>query len=261
VNPNLPPALRTRIQQLHSDYQKRFESDAKTTIADFNKTREDLSRRYAELHGVDVSAQQGAQAQIVELRKKREDLYAQITEQIDREVRLIAQQPLRYRRQILALKQYFAGTGATVILLDDRTSDQNDRQLASLAHGVVNLDQLSPLYGAERRRLRVSKLRGGKYRGGYHDFVIQKGGLGVFPRLVAGEHDHGQQRGLLQAGNRELDALLGGGLQYGTSAVLLGPAGSGKSTLALQYARAAAGRDVPELDLAMHLRFAPVAGR
>lgn len=92
VNPNLPPALRARIQRLHQDYQKRFQNDAKTTVADFQKTREDLSRRYAELHGVDASAQRGAQAQVLELRKKREDLYAQITAQIDREVRVIAQQ-------------------------------------------------------------------------------------------------------------------------------------------------------------------------
>jgi circadian clock protein KaiC len=115
-------------------------------------------------------------------------------------------------------------------------------QLQSIAHGVVSLEQLSPEYGAERRRLRITKLRGKKYRGGYHDFVIEKGGLDVFPRLVAGEHEHGLKRGLLKSGNTELDSLLGGGLPYGTSAVLLGPAGSGKSTLALQYARAAADR-------------------
>jgi circadian clock protein KaiC len=157
-------------------------------------------------------------------------------------MRLLAQSPLRYRRQILALKQYFVGRECTVFLLDDLTSEAEDLQLQSIAHGVVSLEQLAPEYGAERRRLRVTKLRGQKYRGGYHDFVITTGGLDVFPRLVAGEHDRGQKRGLLHAGNKELDALLGGGLQYGTSAVLLGPAGSGKSTLALQYARAAAGR-------------------
>jgi circadian clock protein KaiC len=129
-----------------------------------------------------------------------------------------------------------------VFLVDDLTSEREDLQLQSIAHGVVSLEQLSPEYGAERRRLRIIKLRGQKYRGGYHDFVIQKGGLEVFPRLVAGEHDRGQKRGLLQAGNKEVDALLGGGLQYGNSVVLLGPAGSGKSTLTLQYARAAADR-------------------
>jgi circadian clock protein KaiC len=158
------------------------------------------------------------------------------------EMRLLAQSPLRYRRQILALKQYFIGRECTVFLLDDLTSETEDLQLQSIAHGVVSLEQLSPEYGAERRRLRIMKLRGQRYRGGYHDFVIQKGGLDVFPRLVAAEHVHPQKRGLLKSDNQELDALLGGGLQYGTSAVLLGPAGSGKSTLAIQYARAAADR-------------------
>jgi circadian clock protein KaiC len=129
-----------------------------------------------------------------------------------------------------------------VFLLDDLTSETEDLQLQSIAHGVVSLEQLSPEYGAERRRLRVTKLRGQAYRGGYHDFTIRQGGLDVFPRLIAAEHIRGQERGLLKSGNAELDALMGGGLQFGTSAVLLGPAGSGKSTTALQYARAAAAR-------------------
>jgi circadian clock protein KaiC len=158
------------------------------------------------------------------------------------EMRLLAQNPLRYRRQVLALKQYFIGRECTVFLLDDLTSESEDLQLQSIAHGVISLEQLSPEYGAERRRLKVTKLRGQKYRGGNHDFIIQKGGIDVFPRLVAGEHLRGQKRGTLKSDNAELDALLGGGMQYGTSAVLIGPAGSGKSTLALQYARAAAGR-------------------
>lgn len=158
------------------------------------------------------------------------------------EMRLLAQGALRYRRQILALKQFFIGRECTVFLLDDRTSETEDLQLQSLAHGVVSLEQLSPEYGAERRRLRVGKLRGRKYRGGYHDFDIEGGGLSVYPRLVAAEHNLGAKRGLLKSGNAGVDALMGGGLQYGTSAVLLGPAGSGKSTLAIQYARAAAAR-------------------
>src|SRR5947209_6895063 len=145
------------------------------------------------------------------------------------EMRLLGQNTLRYRRQILALKQFFIGRECTVFLLDDKTSETEDLQLQSIAHGVLSLEQLSPEYGAERRRIRVTKLRGQKYRGGYHDFVIATGGLDVFPRLVAAEHDHGQKRGLLLAGNAELDALLCGGLQYGTSAVLLGPSGSGNS--------------------------------
>ena len=156
------------------------------------------------------------------------------------EMRLLAQSSLRYRRQVLALKQYFIGRECTVFLLDDMTSESEDLQLQSIAHGVVSLEHLSPEYGSERRRLRITKFRGKKYRGGNHDFVIERGGLDVFPRLVAGEHLHRQQRGVLTSDNAELDALLGGGLQRGTSVVLLGPAGSGKSTLAMQYGRAAA---------------------
>ncbi|MHB1561653.1 MAG: ATPase domain-containing protein, partial [Isosphaeraceae bacterium] len=158
------------------------------------------------------------------------------------EMRLLAQSPLRYRRQILALKQFFIGRACTVFLLDDRTSETEDLQLQSIAHGVLSLEQLSPEYGMERRRIRVMKLRGQRYRGGYHDFIIETGGLKVFPRLVTAEHGGEPGRGLLKSGNAGLDSLMGGGLQYGTSVVLLGPAGAGKSTLAIQYARAAAAR-------------------
>jgi circadian clock protein KaiC len=161
------------------------------------------------------------------------------------EMRLLAQSPLRYRRQIIALKQFFIGRECTVFLLDDARLENNPKEmmrLQTIAHGVVTLEQLSPEYGAERRRLRVGKLRGQQYRGGYHDFVIRRGGLDVFPRLVAAEHQDQPQRAVLRSGNAQLDALLGGGPQHGTSVVLLGPAGSGKSTVALQYARAAADR-------------------
>lgn len=162
------------------------------------------------------------------------------------ELRLLAQSPLRYRRQILALKRFFMGRQCTVLLLDDRTSEQNDLQLQSIAHGVVSLEQLSPLYGAERRRLRVVKLRGVRFRGGYHDFGIQRGGLSVFPRLVASEHRKDFDPEQQSSGVPELDALFGGGLSHGTSTVLVGPAGSGKSTIAVQFgcAAAAAGKRV-----------------
>ena len=156
------------------------------------------------------------------------------------EMRLLAQNPLRYRRQILALKQFFAGRQCTVLLLDDRTSDVSDLQLQSLAHGVVTLDQLAPEYGAERRRLRVVKMRGKPFRGGFHDFRIVRGGLEVYPRLVASEHRRPFEPGRLKSGVSALDALLGGGLDRGTSALLMGPAGSGKSSIAVQYAVAAA---------------------
>jgi circadian clock protein KaiC len=158
------------------------------------------------------------------------------------EMRLLAQNPLRYRRQILALKQFFAGRQCTVLLLDDRTSEVTDLQLQSLAHGVVSLEHLAQDYGAERRRLRVLKMRGMAFRGGYHDFTIRRGGLVVFPRLVAGEHHHDFTRGSAASGVPAFDDLLGGGLDRGTSALLIGPAGSGKSSIAIQYLVAAAGR-------------------
>jgi circadian clock protein KaiC len=158
------------------------------------------------------------------------------------EMRLLAQSALRYRRQVLALKQYFAGRRSTVLFLDDRTSDLRDLQLQSIAHGVVHLEQLAPEYGAERRRLRVMKLRGVQYRGGYHDFVIVPGGLQVFPRLVAAEHQPGFEEEQVKSGIAALDFLLGGGIERGTSTLLMGPAGSGKSSLATQFAIAAAER-------------------
>ena len=155
------------------------------------------------------------------------------------EIRLLAQSSLRYRRQILLLKHYFARNGATVLMLDDLTSDANDKTVHSVAHGVVRLDELAPTYGAERRRLRVIKYRGQAYRGGYHDFTIQHGGVHVFPRLVAAEHRTSFDRAPLTSNNAELDALLGGGIERGSSALVLGPAGSGKSLLTMQFARAA----------------------
>jgi circadian clock protein KaiC len=158
------------------------------------------------------------------------------------ELRLLAQNPLRYRRQILALKQFFAGRKCTVLLLDDHTSDDSDLQVRSIAHGVITLEQLSPEYGAERRRMRVVKLRGRAYKGGYHDFVIVRGGLCVFPRLVAADHHAVFKQEQVHSGLGPLDALLGGGLDRGTSTLVLGPAGSGKSSVAIQYAVAAAQR-------------------
>ena len=148
------------------------------------------------------------------------------------EMRLLAQSPLRYRRQILALKQFFVGRGCTVLFLDDRTSAPSDLQVQSIAHGVISLEHMALSYGAERRRLRVTKLRGASYRGGYHDFRIRTGGLDVFPRLVAAEHHAESIDGRLEFGQDALDSLLGGGLEWGTSTLLLGPAGSGKSSLA-----------------------------
>lgn len=158
------------------------------------------------------------------------------------ELRLLAGNALRYRRQILALKQFFAGRHCTVLLLDDKTSADHDLQVQSIAHAVLTLEQLSPDYGAERRRLRVVKYRGVRFRGGYHDFVIQRGGLLVFPRLVAREHRLISVHEKLPSGITELDDLLGGGIERGTSTLIEGAAGTGKSTLASAFVWAAAER-------------------
>ena len=158
------------------------------------------------------------------------------------EIRLLAQSSLRYRRQILLLKHYFARNGATVLMLDDLTTESNDKTVHSVAHAVIRLEELAPDYGSERRRLRVLKYRGQAYRGGYHDFVIQPGGVQVFPRLVAGEHKTEFKRGPLTSRIAALDALLGGGVEQGSSTLVLGPAGSGKSLLTMHFAKAAVER-------------------
>ncbi|MGN2251832.1 ATPase domain-containing protein [Frateuria sp. GZRe12] len=151
------------------------------------------------------------------------------------EIRLLAQGSLRYRRQILTLKHYFAKARATVLMLDDLTSDSNDKTVHSVAHGVLRLEELSPDYGAERRRMRVLKYRGRHFRGGYHDFVIRPGGVQVYPRLVSGEHHEGYSHDVVATRLPRLNALLGGGIERGSSVLLLGPAGTGKSLLALTF--------------------------
>ncbi|MFL9858671.1 ATPase domain-containing protein [Paraburkholderia madseniana] len=158
------------------------------------------------------------------------------------EIRLLAQSSLRYRRQVLAFKHYFSRHGATVLLLDDLTSDAADKIVHSVAHGVIKLEELAPDYGAERRRLRVAKYRGHVIRGGYHDFSIKKGGISVFPRLVASEYRTKFERRQIASGVAELDALLGGGVEKGSSTLVLGPAGTGKSTFVLQFLAAAVAR-------------------
>ena len=155
------------------------------------------------------------------------------------EIRLLAQSSLRYRRQILALKHYFAKHSTTVILLDDITSNAEDKTVHSVAHGVVRLEELAPDYGAERRRLRVLKYRGQSFRGGYHDFAIKTGGVQVFPRLVAAEHRVRQESRVLSSGIDPFDKLLGGGIESGSSTLIIGPAGTGKSLIVLTMAVAA----------------------
>jgi len=158
------------------------------------------------------------------------------------ELRMLSGSPLRYRRQILALKQYFASRGCIVLLLDDMTSTEPDQQVQSIVHAVLLLEQLNPEYGSDRRRLRVVKYRAQAFRGGYHDYCVRRGGLQVFPRLVASEHRQILPRTKLSSNLPQLDALLGGGLEQGTSTLFAGSAGTGKSTLAAQFAAAAAAR-------------------
>src|SRR5690606_23461805 len=138
-------------------------------------------------------------------------------------IRLLAQSSLRYRRQILALKHYFARSNSTVLMLDDLTTDTHDKTVHSVAHGVIRLEELAPNYGAERRRLRIVKYRGQSFRGGYHDFSIRPGGLQVFPRLVSAEHRSDFARDTLSSHIPALDALMGGGIDMGSSALVLGP--------------------------------------
>src|SRR5437867_10608154 len=154
------------------------------------------------------------------------------------EFRLMAETPLRYRRQLLALKQQFAKFKSTVLLIDDKmdTREAVDPHVLSLTHGVIDMEQLSPDYGASRRRMRILKLRAVKFREGFHDYVIATGGLSVFPRTIASEHRAQFRPGSVSSGMKELEALFGGGLDRGTTTLILGQAGTGKSSLALQYA-------------------------
>ncbi len=155
------------------------------------------------------------------------------------EMRILAQNPLRYRRQVLALKSFFSKRNCTVLMLDDGSARQDDLQLHSIAHGVVSLEQMVDQYGPERRRLRVVKMRGISYRGGDHDFKLDTGGLSVFPRLVAAEHRAQHVSDLATTGTAELDVLMGGGLARGSNTLFCGPSGVGKTTTAIACVRAA----------------------
>ena len=159
------------------------------------------------------------------------------------ELRLLADNVMRYRRQLLALKQFFVGRDTTVLMLDDRTTDGNDLQLQSIAHGVIRLEKIHRSYGVTRRHIEIVKLRGSAYREGFHDYTIKLGGVRIYPRLIAAEHNQPFPKDVLSSGVPELDTLFGGGISRGSSTLIIGPTGVGKSTVALQYAVAAARRD------------------
>jgi circadian clock protein KaiC len=156
------------------------------------------------------------------------------------EMRMLAETPLRYRRQILQLKQFFAGRKCTVLMLDDCTSGMKDLQIESIAHGVIGLSSSSPTYGISRRQINIQKIRGVKFHEGNHDLILQKGGMVIFPRLVAADHQSEFAHEHFPSGIEELDSLLGGGLDRGTSNMFMGPPGTGKSTLAVKFALEAA---------------------
>jgi circadian clock protein KaiC len=149
------------------------------------------------------------------------------------EMRLLAQNPLRYRRQILALKQFFSARACTVLLLDDKTS-QSDQHLHSIAHGVISLEQIAKEFGKERRRVNIVKMRGIKFRGGYHDYTLETGGIVIFPRLVAAEHAREFRPEVRSSGSSNFDGLLGGGLVRGTNTLIVGPSGIGKTTMSVR---------------------------
>lgn len=160
------------------------------------------------------------------------------------EIRLLAESALRYRKQLLTLKDFFRDRQITALVLDDRTASTREAEVQGLAEGVIRLTVSAPMYGNTRRSMEVVKMRGVAFRGGCHDFAIVKGGISVFPRLSAGQHLVSREEGIIASGITEIDALVGGGLERGSATMIMGPAGVGKSSLALQFAvSAAAGGD------------------
>ncbi len=208
------------------------------TIQDLTVSGESLTgdSRYTVFHPSEVELDETTRAVLdeVERVKPQRVVFDSLSE-----MRMLAQNPLRFRRQILALKQYFMGKECTVMMLDDRTSAAADRELQSIAHGVISLEYVPTDYGKQRHHMRVIKMRGVKFQSGSHDFNIETGGIVVFPRLTDEENSKTFEPGVIKTESFELEKLLGG-LDYGTSTILLGPAGIGKSTMAMMYACTAA---------------------
>lgn len=201
----------------------------------------DAKQRQTLVHSSDLELGETVEMVLAEVERLKPD---RIVFDSLSEIRLLSQGTLRYRRQVLALKSFFLLGNCTVLMLDDLSGGQDDVNLHSVCHGVVRLEQHVPVYGGERRRLRVIKMRGVAIRGGYHDFVIRLGGVTVFPRLVAADHPV-ENPGSDAVSNTELDVLMDGGLTRGTTTLLMGPSGTGKSSIALSYVYAALGRGEP----------------
>src|SRR5688572_3991515 len=194
---------------------------------------------YTLFHPAEVELQQTVDAvfKAVDASKAQRVVFDSLSE-----MRLLARDPLRFRRQILALKQFFSGRNCTILLLDDKTAPEGDLQLHSLAHGVIVLEHVALEYGSERRRLKVTKLRGQPFRGGYHDFRVLTGGLSVYPRILHDQPRVDLTSKQVLSGSGPLDKMLGGGISCGTSMLITGAAGTGKSILCTQFARAALSR-------------------
>ncbi|MEQ1955123.1 ATPase domain-containing protein [Mesorhizobium sp. CN2-181] len=199
----------------------------------------DPSQLQTLVHSSDLELGETVNAALAEIERMKPD---RVVFDSLSEIRLLSQGSLRYRRQVLALKSFFLLNHATVLLLDDLTAEHDDLNLHSISHGVIRMEQLTPIYGGERRRLRVIKMRGVQIRGGFHDFVIRPGGVIVFPRLVASDHEEATHGSPASSGNA-VDILLGGGLDRGTSTLVMGPSGVGKSTIAASYCHAALVRE------------------
>ena len=202
-------------------------------------TGDDPEEAYTLFHPAEVELQQtvGSVLEAVERHNPSRVIFDSLSE-----MRLLARDSLRFRRQILALKQFFTGRECTVLILDDRTGPEGDLQLHSLAHGVIALERMAMEYGSERRRLHIKKMRGAQFAGGFHDFRIRTGGLEVYPRIHYVPTTSLVATAPMSSGSAELDSLLGGGLVRGTSTLITGAAGTGKSVLAFQFARAAVER-------------------
>jgi circadian clock protein KaiC len=205
------------------------------------RSEEDLAphEQYTVFHPSEVELSETTRKILEEVKQKRP---ARIVIDSLSELRLLSGDPLRYRRQILALKQFFSGQRSTVLVLDDLTTLDRDLQVQSIAHGSILLEHSKPAFGELRRRLSVTKFRGSEFRGGYHDYAIHRGGLEVYPRLVAAEHRQETTRERLTSDLPGLDSLLGGGIERGTSTLLLGASGTGKSSIAALFAARAAAR-------------------
>ncbi len=209
------------------------------TLLEYSAREESLrpEDQYTAFHPSEIELQDTVDRLLAEL--DREQPTRVVIDSLS-EIRLLARDALRYRRQILALKHYFSNRDCTVLLLDDRSGAEQTIELQSLAHGVISLERIPREIGTMRRRLQVTKLRGSRFREGYHDYAIQTGGVVIYPRLVASEHRAELTPGVLSSGLERLDALWGGGLRRGSSTLLIGPAGAGKSSVSVAYATAIA---------------------